>query len=166
MLTKEVENALNEQISAELYSSNYYLSMASWCDKTGLKGSAKFFYDHSEEERKHMLKLFRYVNDAGGHAITPEAEKPTHHFESIPDIIKLTLEHEQSIPTSINKLVELCLHTKDYSTFNFLEWYVAEQHEEHRLFNLILDKINIIGVDGQGLFIIDEEIGKLKGKAK
>ncbi len=160
MLSAKMVKALNNQIAEEAYSSHYYLGMASWCDKTGLRGSASFLYAQSEQERQHMLKLFHYVNDAGGHAVMQSVEEPPAKFKSISDVFDLVLEHEQKLTKAINKLVETCLEEKDYSTFNFLQWYVAEQHEEERLLNTILDLIKIAGVEGRGLFLIDKEIGK------
>jgi len=164
MLSQTIQKALNEQISKEDYASNYYLSMASWCDKTGLSGSAKFLYEHADRERAHMMKLFRYVNDAGGHAIKRALKDPLFEFKSLMEIFELTHQNEVEVTQSINALVDLCLKEKDHSTFNFLQWYVAEQHEEERLFKLILDKIKIIGLDGRGIYWIDKEIGKLSDK--
>ncbi len=161
MLSKKIEKSLNEQISKESFASNYYLSMASWCDYAGLPGSKKFLYDHAEREREHMMKLFLYVNDAGGHAVKKELKDPPFQFNSLLEIFEFTLENEKEVTASINTLVDLCLSEKDYSTFNFLQWYVAEQHEEERLFKSILDKIKIIGLDGRGIYWIDKEIGKL-----
>ncbi len=160
MLSKKIQKALNDQIAAEDYAFHYHLSMASWCDKSGLQGSGKFLYDSSEKEKQHMMKLFRYVNDAGGHAIVQAVDTPPREFKSISDIFQRTLEHEKLVTKSINALVDLCLQEKDYSTFNFLQWYVAEQHEEERLINSILDLIKIAGVEGRGLFLIDKEIAK------
>ena len=76
MLKKEIEKVLNEQISAEANSSQYYLAMASWAETKGFEGVSSFFYNHSNEEREHMLKLIKYVNERGGHAIVPELKKP------------------------------------------------------------------------------------------
>lgn len=160
MLSSKIQIALNKQIANEAYASHYYLSMASWCDKSGLVGSAKFLYTHSEQERQHMMKLFRYVNDAGGHAVLESVKEAPSKFKSISDIFDKVLAHERLVTSDINTLVDLCLKEKDYSTFNFLQWYVAEQHEEERLFNSIIDLIKIAGVEGRGLFLIDKEIEK------
>lgn len=160
MLSTKIQTALNQQISEEDYAAHYYLAMASWCDKSGLPGSAKFLYVHAEQEKQHMMKLFRYVNEAGGHALVHAVKEPPAKFKSISNVFELTLEHERHVTKSINTLVDLCLREKDYSTFNFLQWYVAEQHEEERLLNSILDIIRIAGVEGRGLFLIDKEIEK------
>ncbi len=166
MLSKKIQKALNDQISREASAANYYLSMASWCDVKGLKGTASFMYRHADGERAHMMKLFRYVNDAGGHSIAPAIEAPEKEFKDIQKLFELVLKHEQSITQSINEVVELCLNEKDFSTFNFLQWYVAEQHEEERLFTQILDMIRIAGLEGRGLFLIDKEISKIGAAAE
>jgi ferritin len=164
MLSDKIQKALNEQINEENHASHYYLSMASWCDKKGFHGAAGFLYAHAEQERSHMMKLFRYVNDAGGHALVGSLKEPVSDFKSLPDIMDLVLKNEQHVTKLINALVEKCLSEKDYSTFNFLQWYVSEQHEEERLFNSVLDLIHMTGTDGKGLFFIDKEIGSLAGK--
>src|SRR5262245_6221091 len=141
MLTKKIEKVLNEQIEMEGYASNYYLSAASWCDSRSLEGCASFLYRHADEERMHMMKLFIYINDAGGHALVPGFKQPPTKFESLHTLFSEVFDHEVQVTKSINKLVEICLKEGDYSTHHFLQWYVDEQHEEEKLFRTILDKI-------------------------
>ncbi len=159
MLSKKIQSALNNQIAEEAFASNYYLAMASWCDKEGLHGSSQFLYSQSSQESQHKMKLFRYINDCGGHAIAPAVKQPPQEFKNLSNVFELTLKHEQGVTKLINSLVEACLAEKDYSTFNFLQWYVAEQHEEERLLMQILDLIRITGIDGRGLFHVDKEVG-------
>ncbi|MDH5382144.1 MAG: ferritin, partial [Cyclobacteriaceae bacterium] len=116
-LTDETEKLLNKQIILEGLSSAYYLSMASWCDMKGYSTSAEFLYRHSDEERMHMLKIFRYVNEAGGHALQPEITNITHHFESLRGVFELILEHEIEVTKSINNIVDHCFSIKDFATF-------------------------------------------------
>lgn len=158
MLTKKVETALNRQIEMEAYASNYYLSAASWCDAKGLQGAAVFLYGHADEERMHMMKIFNYVNDAGGHALAPNIKQPPTKFKSLKELFEAVFDHELDVTKSINSLVDLCMNEKDHSSYNFLQWYVAEQHEEETLFRNILDKINLIGDDPRGSYWIDKEI--------
>ena len=164
MLSRKIEKTLNEQINEEGYASHYYLSMASWCDKTGLHGSAKFMYQQGEKERVHMMKLLHYVNDTGGHALVGAIKAPPHVFKSLSSVFELTLAHERNVTQKINALAEQCLGENDYSTFNFLQWYIAEQHEEEHVFKMILDLIKITGLEGRGLFLVDKEIGSLSEK--
>ncbi len=161
MLKKQVVDKLNEQINQEFYSSNLYLQMSSWCTYKGLEGSAKFLKAHATEEMGHMQRLFDYVNECGAIAKLGEIKAPPTEFDSIISIFQQTYEHESSITNSINDLVHLAFDQQDYSTFNFLQWYVAEQHEEEKLFKSILDKINIIGTEGRGIYHIDQVIGNL-----
>lgn len=163
MLSKSIEKALNNQITLEAYASFYYLSMASWCDTEGYAGTSKFLYTHADEEKMHMLRIFHYINDTGGHALTPAIKPIPHHFKSLKGLFQDVLRHEQSVTKSINELVGLCLSEKDYSTYNFLQWYVAEQHEEEKLIKSILDKIKIIGESQPGIFMIDKEIEGMIG---
>ncbi len=160
-LNKDVEDLLNEQIRMEGQSSAYYLSMASWCETQGYENSAQFLYQHSEEERGHMLKLFKYVNEAGGHALQPEVTDIKHSFKSLREVFEAILEHEISVTKSIHEIVDKCLNSKDYTTFNFLQWFVVEQREEETIARRALEIFEIIGEEGIGLWNIDIEIGKL-----
>ena len=121
MLSKKIEEALNRQIESESMSSQLYLSMASWADTQGYSGSSKFLYAHSDEERQHMLKLFQYVNERSGHAIVPSLKQPPKTFSSLPDIFHQILKHEIVVSSEINKLVDLTMSEKDYTTNNFLQ---------------------------------------------
>lgn len=156
MLPKSVEKALNEQIATEAGASFLYLAMASWCDMKGFDGTAAFLYKHSSEERMHMLKLFHYINNMGGYATAPEIKKTKTEYKSISEIFDTLYKSEQKVTKSVNELVELCTKERDYSTLNFIQWYVAEQYEEEALFRSIMDKINLVGDDGKGLFMFDQ----------
>ncbi len=129
-MNKRIEKALNEQVEKELSSSQFYLAMASWAENNGLSGTSKFMYLHSDEERFHMLKLVKFVNERGGKAIIPSVEKPPVEFDSLTHVFELLLQHELMVTESINNLVDVCLQEKDYTTHNFVQWYVSEQLEE------------------------------------
>ena len=161
-ITEETEKLLNAQIGMEAQASAYYLSMASWCESMGYVNSATFLYNHSEEERQHMLKLFRYTNDAGGRALQPETTTIQHDFSSLREVFEIILEHEIRVTISINNIADHCLGSKDFATFNFLQWYVAEQREEEMMSRRCIEIFDIIGEDGVGLYTIDQEIGKLE----
>jgi ferritin len=164
-ITEETEALLNKQIMMEGKSSAAYLSMASWCDTHGFDVSAGFLYKHSEEERMHMLKLFRYINAAGGHAVQPEFSGLKHTFNSLKEVFENVLMHELEVTKSINGIVDHCFQIKDFATFNFLQWYVMEQREEETLARRAVELFEIIGEEGVGLFMIDQEIGKLEAYA-
>lgn len=161
MLSKKVEKALNDQIRIEAESSQVYLSMASWAEVKGLEGVAGFMYGHSDEERMHMLKLVKYVNERGGHAKISDLKAPKIEFGTLQKMLQELYDHEIFVSQSINELVHITLEEKDYATHNFLQWYVAEQLEEEALARTVLDKINMIGNDKGGLYLFDRDIQQL-----
>ena len=161
MLSSTMVEKLNEQINLEFYSSNLYLQMASWCENQGLEGCAAFLRHHAREEMQHMQKLFDYVNETGAMATLGAIEAPPCEFESVKDIFQKTLKHEYLVTKQINDLADTAFSEKDFSSFNFLQWYVAEQHEEEMLFKSILDKIEMIGMEHKGLYFIDQEVAKM-----
>jgi len=158
MLSENMQAALNKQIRIEAESSQIYLAMASYAENKGLEGVSQFMYDASDEERQHMLKLFKYVNERGGHAIVSELDGPALEFGSIKEMFETLFNHEVFVSQSINELVHISLEEKDYATHNFLQWYVAEQIEEEAQARTILDKINLIGDDKGGLYLFDNDI--------
>lgn len=157
-MNPRVEAALNEQIEKEASSSQFYLAMASWAEGNGLNGTSKFMYTHSDEERFHMLKLVKFVNERGGTAIIPALGKPPVSFDNLTHVFELLLEHELAVTDSINNLVDICLQEKDYTTHNFIQWYVSEQLEEEALARTILDKIRLIGNDKGGMYMFDRDL--------
>lgn len=161
MLSKNIEHTLNNQIRIEAESSQTYLSMASWAETHGLEGISKFMYAQSDEERAHMLKLIRYVNDRGGHAKVSELKAPKTSYGTFKEMFEELYKHEVFVSDSINKLVDVSFSEKDYATHNFLQWYVAEQIEEEAQAKLILDKINLIGDDKGGLYLFDRDMQQL-----
>lgn len=157
-MNNRVEKALNEQIQKEASSSQFYLAMASWAECNGLGGTAKFMYLHSDEERFHMLKLVKFVNERGGKAIIPSIQQPPTEFQNLENVFELLLSHEIGVTESINNLVDICLQEKDYTTHNFVQWYVSEQLEEEALARTILDKIRLIGGDKGGMYMFDRDL--------
>lgn len=161
MLSKKIEAALNKQIRIEAESSQIYLSMASWSDTQGYVGISEFMYDHADEERMHMLKMVKYVNERGGHAIITDLVKPQVDFVSPKKMFEMVLEHEIFVSKSINDLVALTFEEKDFATHNFLQWYVAEQIEEEATARTILDKINLISETKSGFYMFDKDISTM-----
>jgi ferritin len=157
-MNKRVELALNDQIEKEASSSQYYLAMASWAENNGLNGTAKFMYLHSDEERFHMLKLIKFVNERGGTAVVPAVGQPAVNFENLETVFTLLLKHEIKVTESINNLVDVCLQEKDFSTHNFVQWYVSEQLEEEALARTFLDKLRLIDGDKGGMYMFDRDL--------
>jgi ferritin len=159
MLSKTLQEALNKQLKHEAMSSQIYLAMASWSDiQPGLQGVTQFFYDQSEEERQHMLKIMMYINERGGFGIVPALEQPIVTFQSLTRVFEEFLKNEIGVSESINDIVHLALQEKDYATHNFLQWYVAEQIEEERLARTLNEKLEMIGADKSGLYLFDRDI--------
>lgn len=165
MISKKIEAALNEQIALEAYASFLYLAMASWCDREGLEGCAQFMHRQSDEERAHMLRIYSYLSETDGFALTPAIAQAPHEFESVQAMFEKVYAHEQKVTQSINDLVNLSYAEKDPSTLNFLQWYVAEQREEEALMRTILNKIRLIGDGPQSLYYIDKEVDKFNKAA-
>lgn len=160
-----MEAALNEQIVLEGYASFLYLAMAVWCDNQGLTGCHQFLMRQSDEERMHMMKIFEYLADVDGFALTPGVNEPPRQFKSVQEIFKTVYAHEQKVTKSINGLIDLATKENDFSTQTFLQWYVNEQREEEAMMRNVLDRINLIGEGPQSLYFIDKEIEAINKQA-
>lgn len=161
MISKKMEKALNEQIALEGYACFLYLSMAAWCDNEGMTGCTNFMRRQSAEEQFHMMKIFEYVSEVDGFPITPGIKQPPRSFESIQKVFEEVYAHEQKVTKSIHKLVSLAKQEDDYTTFEFLQWYVMEQREEEDQMRTVLDRIKIIGDGPQSLYFIDKEVAAI-----
>lgn len=165
MLAQNIIDRLNEQLNLEFYSSNVYLQMCAWADNHGFSGAACFLKAHANEEMAHMRRLFTYLNETGALAVIGAIDAPKAEFSCLKEVFERIYEHEKHVTAKINELVAETFAQKDFSSFNFLQWYVAEQHEEERLFKCILDKFNLVGEDGKALYYIDKDLEKLAGSA-
>ncbi len=161
MVTKIIEKAIIEQIKREEHSSRIYLSMASWCQVNGFPGAAEWLYAQVEEERGHQSKFIHYLNDRGGHALLAELEKPVLKFKSLLDVFDQVLKHEEYISQSINDLYASSVQQKDFSTGNFLQWFITEQIEEESTARAILDKIRMVSNEKVGLYQVDKELSTM-----
>ncbi|KOC90147.1 non-heme ferritin [Winslowiella iniecta] len=161
MLTNEMTARLNDQLNLEFYSANLYLQMSAWCGDKGFEGAASFLKEHSREEMQHMQRLFDYLSDTGSMPVLGSIAAPPVSFNSLAEVFEQTYEHEQLITGKINELAHYAMTSQDYSTFNFLQWYVSEQHEEEKLFKSVLDKLALVGTSGKGLFFIDKDLAKM-----
>lgn len=165
MLSTSMQDALNKQVQMEAESSQAYLAMGSWAEiQPGLQGVTEFFFKQSDEERIHMLKLVRFINERAGFAMIPALEQPMVTFQSLRRVFEEFLKHELKVSDSINDLVHLALTEKDYATHNFLQWYVNEQMEEERVARTLNDKLEMIGDDKSGLYLFDRDIMNYRGK--
>jgi ferritin len=137
--------------------------MASWAENKGYSGIAQWLYAQSEEERIHMLKFIKYINERGGQTVIPAFEKPPVDFKNVNEAFEDVLKHEEFITASINEIVSLSLQEKDFNTHNFLLWFVMEQVEEESNARAILDKLKMAGE--AGLYIFDRDIMSLRAPA-
>lgn len=163
-LAEEMQQLLNEQIKIEATSSAKYLAMASWCAEQGFVHSETYFMEQAQEERDHMLKFFKYINEAGGRAISPEVTGIPHDFETLRDVFETALEQEIGVTTSIYRLVDAARKGRDYITEHFLQWFVQEQMEEEVNARRAVQLFDIIGEEsGLNLYQIDKAIRKIRG---
>lgn len=158
IISKKMQEAINEQINAEMYSAYMYLSMSSHFQSQGLQGFANWMYVQWQEEMTHAVKFFNYVHERGGKVTLKEIKQPPYEWSSALEIMEASLEHEQHVTSLINKLVEISLEEKDYATNNMLQWYVKEQVEEEANVTAIVDELKMIGESKQGLLMLDKEL--------
>lgn len=164
-MKENIELLLNDQIELEAFSSFQYLAMAAWLESEGYQGAAKFMARQADEEMAHMKKVFNYVVEAGGRAIIPAIEKPQEIFDSVKDIFVMALNHEKKVTDAIHSIVFESQESRDFRTFNFMQWYVSEQLEEEALFTTIIDKIKLLEKDGASFYHLDLELQSLNNQA-
>ncbi len=160
MLSDRIQNAINSQINAELYSSYLYVAMAMYFESVDMSGAARWMNSQAQEELVHADKFMNYVNERGGRVLLGTIEKPPAEWESVLDTFKAALEHERKVSSLINGLVTLAREENDHMTDNFLQWYVAEQVEEEASAGEVVRKLKLIGDSGGGRFMIDNELGQ------
>lgn len=163
-ISTELAKAINDQISYEASSTQAYVAIGSWCERTGYNGSATFFFEQAAEENTHMLKFVHYLNNAGAEAIIPATEKPKGNFDSLESAFQAGLKSEQTVTKLINNLVEIAEREKDRATYSFLQWYVSEQLEEETLFGTIIQKFEIIGRDKLAIYQIDQSLASIRSE--
>ncbi|HAO15556.1 MAG TPA: ferritin [Tenacibaculum sp.] len=156
ILHVEVVDLLNHQIMMEQKASSKYLAMASWCDQRELRNSAQYFYNQAEEERSHMMKIFKFINDNGGNALSPTIENITHEYENLKSIFEASLDAEIAVTKSIHNVFKKARQVGDFTSEVFLQWFVTEQAEEEEKVRDILDMIDLMG--DFPLKMIDERI--------
>lgn len=164
MLSKKIKKLLNRQVNAEFYASNIYLQMCAWAEGEGLDGAAEFFRGHSLEEREHMDKIFNYMAECGAPVTIEEIPKPPSEYDNLMEVLKAAFKHEKKVTAMIKQIAKTAFEKEDYTTFNFIEWFIAEQHEEEVLFGKVLGKAEMLGFDGepgQTLHIMDNYLQRL-----
>ncbi|MBD5322967.1 MAG: ferritin [Duncaniella sp.] len=158
MLNQKIQDALNEQINAELFSAYLYLSMAQHFEAEGLPGFANWFKIQFKEEQDHATIFMNYINQRGGRVILKAIDAVPTSWESPMDAFKATLEHEQKVTSLINGLYALATEENDYATRDRLAWFVTEQVEEEDNCRVLIDKLRLIGDNGMGLYMLNTEL--------
>jgi len=159
-MDEKMQEALNKQLNAEVYSAYLYLSMSAYFQSVNLGGFANWMRVQWQEELAHGLKFYDYVNERGGRVVLQAVEAPPSEWDSPLAVFKHVYEHEQKVTGMINKLVDLAVEIKDHATNNFLQWFVSEQVEEEASADEVLQKLKLVGDDASGLFMIDRELGQ------
>ena len=163
MISKTMEQAINEQINKELYSSYLYLSMAAYFEGKNLPGFATWMRVQADEEREHGMKFFEYLVDRGGNVELKPIAGPATDWKTSLDAFKQVQEHEAFVTASINALYEQALKEKDYPTQVLLQWFITEQVEEEKNAAEIVQQIELIDAKGTAVLMLDHQLGK-RGK--
>ena len=155
MLSKKMQDAINEQIKNELYSGYLYLAMAAYAEDQNLPGFAHWMKAQCQEEVEHAMKFFGYIAERGGRVELKAIDEPPVEFDSPTALFEMTLEHEKKVTGLINDLYELALEEKDYASQVLLQWYIEEQVEEEATASEILETLKMAGDKGQALVMMD-----------
>ena len=159
MISQKIQDALNKQLNEEFYSSYFYLSMSAYFESKDLQGFSQWFRLQADEEYAHAMKIFDYVYQIGGEVQLKKIDGPKTNLDTFLEVFQDTFEHEQKVTKSINDLLELSYAEKDHATVNFLQWFVSEQVEEEATAMQNVKKMEMIGEDKAGLFMLDKELG-------
>jgi ferritin len=162
MLSKTVQNAMNEQIKNELYSAYLYLSMAAHFESTNLPGFAHWMKIQATEEVKHSMKFFEYINERGGRVTLKAIDQPVADFKTPLDVFTMAFKHEQKVTGMIHKLYELALKENDYPSQIMLQWFVKEQVEEEKSAENIIEQLKMAGDSSAALLMADRQFAQRK----
>jgi len=160
MLSEKMEEALNKQINAEMYSAYLYLGMSAYFEDRNLSGFANWMYVQAQEEMTHAMKIYRYINERGGRVQLETIEKPPKEWKDEAEVAEEVYAHEQKVTGMIHDLVNLAREEKDHGTDNMLQWFVSEQVEEEANSDELLQQLKMVGGKGQGLLMLDRELGR------
>lgn len=148
LISKSMNQQMNEQIGHEFGASLQYVSIASYFDDVGLPVLTQHFFRQADEERQHAMKFVRYILDAGGHVAIPAIPAPRHEFTSAEEAVSLALEWEYTVTNQIKALLDRAFTEKDYVAHDFLEWFAREQLEEVSSTDMLLKMVRRSGESG------------------
>lgn len=158
-----MQDALNQQMQHEFYSSYLYLSMSAYCDLANLPGFARWMRAQAAEEAKHAMKIFDHLLDRSGKVALMQIDCPPADFASPRDVFEQAHGHEQQVTASINAVYGLAMDERDFASRVFLDWFVQEQVEEEKTSGLLADQLRMVGDDRPGLLMLDRELGQRRG---
>lgn len=160
MVSKKMEEALNKQVNAEMYSAYLYLSMESYFKSLNLNGFANWMRMQTQEEMMHAMKIYDFINERGGRIILKPIEGPSTEWDSPLAVFEAVYAHEQKVTGLINDLVDLAIEEKDHATNTFLQWFVNEQVEEEASADEIVQQLKMMENAPGGMFMLDRELGQ------
>ena len=162
MISKKIQDALNGQINAELYSAYLYSAMEAYFQSVNLDGFANWMCVQSQEEMTHAKKICEFINERGGRVTLDVIAKPPAEWKSALAVFEAGYKHEQKVTGLINGLVELAEKEKDHATAIFLQWFVTEQVEEEKNASDIVAKLKMLEDIPQAVFMLNKELGMRK----
>ena len=157
-INKKIEDAINKQINAELYSAYLYLGMSARCTEMNLKGMANWLYVQAQEEMTHAMKFYRFVLERSGHAVMPAIEGVKSDWKAPVEMFAAAYEHEQKVTAMINNIMDIAISERDHASASMLNWFVDEQVEEEANSLEITEKLKLIGDSKDGLLMLDKEL--------
>lgn len=158
MISSKIQNAINAQINAELWSAYLYLSMGMHFEAEGHTGIANWFKVQFQEEQAHAQIFMNYLNSRGGRVVlAPIAEVPT-TWDSPLAAFEDTLAHEEKVTSLINSLYALAEAEHDYATRGKLDWFVSEQVEEEETAQNYVNRLKLVGDNGLALHMFNQEL--------
>jgi ferritin len=158
MLSAAMEDALNSQLNAELYSSYLYLSMCAQQQASKMNGIANWLGVQAKEELGHAVRFFDYVNQAGGRIQLRQIDGPPLQWASPLAVFEHVLQHEKRVTALINGLVEIAQSEGDQVTYQFLQWFVSEQLEEEESAEHVVNLLTVVGADSALVLQADAEL--------
>lgn len=163
MIGKPMQDAMNEQINKELFSSYLYLSMAAYFEDKNLPGFGNWMRLQADEEREHAMKFYDFILERGGKVLLKAIEAPKTEWSSSLEVAEEVAAHEVKVTASINALYELALKEKDYPAQVMLQWFITEQVEEEKNAAEIVANLKLIEERGTAVLMLDHWLAKRKG---
>lgn len=160
MISKKIEEAINDQINAEFYSAYLYLAMKAYFESANLVGFAAWMKAQTQEEIVHAMKMYDFVNERGGRVLLKAIDTPPAKWDSPLAAFEAAYAHEQLVTGRINDLVNLAIEEKDHATNAFLQWFVSEQVEEETTADGVVQNLKMAQNAPGALFMIDRELGQ------